>query len=59
MSGSDSQVVDNTPCQPTEVREVNVIDSLGPAIFRFSSRWDNKAEAALVASLCGARRKTW
>ena len=33
LSGSARQVVNYILCQPTGVREVDVIDSLGPAIF--------------------------
>ena len=60
VTGISRQVINHIPWQPSGVREINVIHSLRPAIFCFSSRWESKVEAAeLVVLPCPAHRKTW
>ena len=60
VSGFAKQVVNYTPCQPTGVHDVDVIDSLGPAIFSFFIKMGHQGKAAeLVVLPCRARRKTW
>ena len=38
-------------CQPTGMREIDGIDSLIPAFFRFSSSRESKADAAVLVAL--------
>ena len=51
VSGSAGQIVNYISCQPTGVREVDVIDMLAPEISSFLSRLFSKSEAAELVAL--------